>query len=279
MWFSSWLTNRNPSRAATHGSAPRKRSTFHPRLEALEDRCLLSFGAPVAYRVPGLGALDVVTADVNGDGKLDLITLNAASSTSLSVSVFLGKGNGSFQSPTTIPLGFSVSTLTAGDVNGDGKADLVLVTGNGIAVMLGNSKGTFGPPSTFAAPSSGSSSFSGSSSLALADLNGNGKLDIVVTAPGQNSISVLLGNGDGTFAAALTYADPSGPTAVVVADFNADGKLDVATANAADLTVSWRPGNGDGTLGAPQTVLSFQYLAAEGFGFIGLSAGDFNADG
>jgi hypothetical protein len=84
-------------------------------------------------------------------------------------------------------------------------------------------------------------------SLAVADLNGDGKLDLVAANSGSNGVSVLLGNGDGSFQAAVSYATDTTPAAVVAGDFDADGKLDLAVANSGSNTVSILLGNGDGS--------------------------------
>jgi hypothetical protein len=210
MWFSSWLANRNSSQADTRGhtsgSVPRKRSTFRPRLEALEDRWLPSFGAPVAYQVPG-GQFAVVTADVNGDGKPDLITANRFGFT-----VLLGKGGGKFaassyqypgQAGTNTPTAFTVA-----DINGDGKPDIVVANSPGdggmsgvqpsISVFLNNGKGTFQNARTsYVLPSD-------AFSLAVADFNGDGKPDIVAKSR-DNNVTVVLNNGGGTFNNGQTY--------------------------------------------------------------------------
>jgi len=84
-------------------------------------------------------------------------------------------------------------------------------------------------------------------SVAVGDFNGDGKLDLAVTNSADNTVSVLLGNGDGTFQAHVDYATGNRPTSVVVGDFNGDGKLDLAIANGTDNTVSVLLGKGDGT--------------------------------
>jgi hypothetical protein len=106
----------------------------------------------------------------------------------------------------------------------------------------------------------------------LADVNGDGKLDLITT--GYEAINVLLGNGDGTFRAGSTTTTADGLVTVAVGDFNRDGKLDLITATNGDQAVKWLPGNGDGSFAAARTI------ASEGVGGFGpMAVGDFDADG
>src|SRR3989442_1019108 len=109
-------------------------------------------------------------------------------------------------------------------------------------------------------------------SVAVGDFNGDGRLDLAVANFGSNDVSVLLGNGDGTFQAALSFAAGSGPSSVAVGDFNGDGNLDLAVANSGSSYPSVLLGNGDGTF---QAALSF----AGRSGTSSVAVGDFNGDG
>jgi hypothetical protein len=114
---------------------------------------------------------------------------------------------------------------------------------------------------------------SGPDSAAVGDFNGDGKLDLAVANASSNNISIFLGNGDGSFQAAVNYAVGSFPSSVVVGDFNGDGKLDLATANSADNNVSVLLGNGDGTF---QTALTTPFVGTNPGS---LAVGDVNNDG
>ena len=213
------------------------------------------------------------TGDFNGDGKLDIASSATLSSSCCGFSILLGNGDGTFQAPITNTL--NQETLcgsSPGDFNGDGKLDvLACVNGtgmpNGIAVVLGNGDGTFqsaGTPFPL--------SFS-PGSVEVADLNGDGKLDLVAV-DFSGSVAILLGNGDGTFQPAVTYSIGNGLGGMdeaVIADFNTDGKLDIASIASFDTGPAIIYGNGDGTFGAPQ---SFAVPNASP-----TAAGDFNGDG
>jgi hypothetical protein len=214
-----------------------------------------SFQNPQTFAT-GLRPWFVTAADVNGDGKTDLVTAdsNFFHEGQSSVSVLLGNGDGTFQGrianapdPGDVPLSVAVA-----DLNGDGKPDLVVSNQDYVIVMLGNGDGTFQNQQPFAVgPAS-------HYSVAVADLNGDGKPDLVVTNNG-NTVSVLLGNGDGTFKNPTTLSvGPGVPYSVALADVNGDGKTDIVTANRSGNNVSVLLGNGDGTFQNPQTFAAGQ---------------------
>ncbi len=165
-----------------------------------------------------------------------------------------------------------------GDFNGDGKPDLITVTSSlhdyTLSVLLGNGDGTFQAPVTI-----GPGPSQGIAAIEMGDFNGDGNLDFVFTTGPGNTISVYLGNGDGTFQAPVTTTLASPPQladGLAVGDFNGDGKADVAlTASAPQQgagTVLVLIGNGDGTFKAP-VAYSNAYLSWK------VAVGDFNGDG
>ena len=208
----------------------------------------------------------VALGDFNADGKLDLVVADGMGS---AVWVLLGNGDGTFQTAVTCAAGDSPYAVVVGDFNADSKLDLVVAVGSaGVSVLLGNGDGTFQPPLTFGAGSGASAS---DSSVAVGDFNADGRLDLAVANSDSNNVSVLLGNGDGTFQAPLTFGAGSGASSVALGDLNADGKLDLVVANRGFSTVSVLLGNGDGTFQAPLTISVSRAQA--------VAVGDFNRDG
>jgi hypothetical protein len=285
MWPFSCLRSRKQSdRADCHRprTSPRERASFRPRLEALEERCLPSFSAPTFYSA-GTAPQAVVTADLNGDGKLDLVTADRGTYDTTGtyaagggISVLLGTTSvkkGSTTSGFAPAQNYDVGpagSVVVGDINRDGKPDGV--AGNG-SVLLNNGDGTFRPGPGVAG---GVGAYP-----TLTDVNGDGRLDLIAfnsysTATSSSTVRVLPGNGDGTFQAGSTYTIPDYLRAVKVGNFNGDGKPDLVVANASSLFLL--PGNGDGTFGPAQ-----DFQAAPGGATVAsptsFAIGDFNADG
>jgi hypothetical protein len=176
--------------------------------------------------------------DVNGDGRPDLVVANGGAS---AVSVLLntttpGSTVPSFTAQQTFATGNAPTSVTVADLNGDGKLDLVVANGGASAVSVllntttpGASTPSFAAQRTFATGNA-------PAYVAVADLNGDGKLDLVVANGGASVVSVLLntttpGASTPSFTAQQTFATGTGPQSVVVADFNGDGKPDLAVAN------------------------------------------------
>jgi hypothetical protein len=175
------------------------------------------------------------------------VTANASGS----VSVLLGDGHGNFQTAVNYPVGAGAASVALGDFNGDGKLDIVTANagsagpvlgevpsgatpGHTVSVLLNDGHGHFGPAVAYPVGA-------GPRSVAVGDVNGDGKPDIITansggTTPG-NTVSVLLGDGRGSFSAATSYRVGSQPIAVAVGDVNGDGKPDLVTAGGNGVTV------------------------------------------
>jgi hypothetical protein len=183
----------------------------------------------------------VAAGDFNGDGKLDLVVANYAGGP---VSVLLGNGDGTFQPAQNYGFGPFPNAVAVGDFTGDGHLDLAVADGYGaVGIFLGNGDGTFQPPVSYLAGSA-------VDSLAVADLNDDGHLDLAVADEGSFAIgggnippglSVLLGNGNGSFQLLQTYPIGSEPSAVAVGQFTGNGFPDLAVTTIGGLTLLFGP--------------------------------------
>src|SRR5437867_1135247 len=238
-----------------------------------------TFGVQATYAV-GSGPASITAQDVNGDGKLDLAVSNYYANT---FSVLLGNGDGTFGPAQSVAVAANPQVVAVSDFNADGKLDLAVANAGStlVSILLGRGDGTFQSPLTFEVGDFNPTY------VAVGDLNGDGKPDLAVPTYGcfyyapcpviSHTVSVLLGNGDGTFQPARLFDAGSGPNSVVARDFNADGKVDLVVADYGPstqraTTVSVLLGNGDGTFQPP---LSFEAGASPAF----VVEGDFNFDG
>lgn len=190
----------------------------------------------------GSSLWSVISTDINGDGKLDLVSADYGAST---ISIYIGNGDGSFQNRIAMNTGTSPRQVIAADVNGDGKIDLVSsdAAAGRVSVFLGNGDATFNARMTFTVGSF-------PASVAKGDVNGDGKLDLITANYGTDNLSVLIGNGNGTFKAGIALPAGDAPHSVSLADFNGDGKLDLVSTGNLSGDVSVFLGNGNGTFKA-----------------------------
>ena len=188
-----------------------------------------TFTAKAPIMVAGDPAYAAV-GDFNGDGKQDLAVVNYLDDT---LTILLGNGKGAFKEVESRPsTGIEPLCVAVGDFNGDGIPDLAVTNQNNgypepgtVTVLIGRGNGTFTPMAV--SPVLGSVP----ESVAVADFNGDGILDLATSNSGSNTISVLLGRGNGTFSAPLNPAAGTNPIFTAVADFNGDGVPDLAAAD------------------------------------------------
>jgi hypothetical protein len=246
-----------------------------------------TFQLPAVYAVGDAPGVEVATLDFNTDGKLDIAVVGFSNTGS--VSPLLGNGDGTFRAPREYPAGAGGSAQVVGDFNADGKFDLAVATQcidlgceqGGVSILLGNGDGTFAATVNYPTQRK-------SLAVAMEDFNRDGKLDLAVTnlctadpKCYTGSVSVLLGNGDGTFKPAVNYSTEYNPGSVAIGDFNGDGKLDLAVANTCIShfcsintkgSISILFGNGDGTFQPAVNHPTGHYP-------VSLVVGDFNEDG
>lgn len=217
----------------------------------------------------GPDPIGLAVGDFDQNGRVDLAVTNSKSST---VNILVSNPDGSFQAAIRFGVGESPLGVGTGDFNGDGKTDLAAATSEGVTVLINSGRAQFRSDLSFAAGHA-------TSAVAVADFNGDGRLD-VATANGapfalrnpDDTVSVLLGNGDGTFQARNDFGVGHFPQSVAAGDFNGDGKVDLATADHDNNTVSVLLGNGDGTF-RPRSTFACGSLPTS------VAVADLNADG
>ena len=228
-------------------------------------------GSPFAV---GTSPNSIAVADLNGDGKTDIVV-----SGSTGLTLLLGNGLGGFTAGGSPGDPFRANSVAAGDFNGDGIPDIVETVGidaraefGVVTVLLGNGSGGFTTGNPFHAFLVGLGAVS-----AVGDFNRDGNLDVIVNTSPPGGSALLLGNGTGGFTVSLNIPFVAGPiNAVAAADFNGDGILDLATASTTGIQVLLGDGSGgfNQAPGSPITLLPFTGPGAES-----LAAGDFNGDG
>ena len=256
-------------------------STFSGAISVLIGNGDGTFQSPVS--IPTAFPVAAAIGDLNGDGKADLVVANntdpgggGAGGTG-SLTVFLGKGDGSFQTGVVLMLNVGPLSVAIADLNGDGVPDLIAPTtdqntipGPGsVTVLVGNGDGTFKDPQTYVTGHAGELS---TAYVTTGDFNGDGHMDIAISSSSEDTVSVLLGKGDGSFRAQSTFGTGSSPFSVVAGDFNGDGQFDLVTPNSSGNSASVLLGNGDGTFQA-------RGVFSVGANPNAIATGDFNGDG
>ena len=215
----------------------------------------------------------IAIADFNGDRKPDLAIANTNDNT---VSILLNRGDGTFSNPVAYVTGSGPASIVAADFNGDGKADIAVADsltpqnskGPGlVSILLNNGDGTFGNRIDY-------STGQHPTAVVAGDFNADGRTDLAVAANTDifGNVSILTGQGDGTFVAGAYYNEGFGISSMVAADFNDDGKADLAVISAINNTVFILKGAGNG---------SFQVQGTYGVdnGALSLAAGVFLNNG
>ncbi|NJD06217.1 MAG: VCBS repeat-containing protein [Methylococcaceae bacterium] len=190
--------------------------------------------------IAGNQPLVLAAGDFNGDGRLDVATTDAGDPEGTpavpgTISVLLGKGDGSFQDKVDYPVGdiHAPRAIVAADFNRDGKLDLAGANywPDTVSLLLGKGDGTFSAPTDFGV---GRRPYD----LAVADLNGDGNPDLASISNRDNTLSVLYGNGRGGFHPRLDLPTGVGPTSVEAGDLNGDGRPDLVVTNRTALSIS-----------------------------------------
>jgi hypothetical protein len=258
------------------------------------------------------GCLSAAVADINGDGKLDLMLgvsgFDSYGIYTNTIEVFLGNGDGTLTRVATIPLPLGVTSIVVADMNGDGKPDLLAFETlaaygysgppppdnanqhplNTVQVLLGKGDGTFSLGQIIENPNSlqsypvlptkdGNMPFA-ASTLGVGDFNGDGIPDFVLAGWGQGTVKTYLGNGDGTFSSGPVTQAGSNPAGIAVGDFNGDGKPDIAVSEpivsgSGNSNVFILLGNGDGSFTAASPLTGVGPVSS------GIVTADFNGDG
>ena len=195
---------------------------------------------------------DLVLGDFNRDNKLDIAVTNLSSS---DVSILLGRGDGTFQPQRRFDATSAPFSITAGDLNNDGILDLAVIdVAFGeirLAVLLGRGDGTFRNQVLIPTGITADGPSNISSEVKIADVNNDGKADLVYTGSLNGKSYVRLGAGDGVTFGPATQSDGGGPS-IFITDLNDDGKLDIVNTTLAANTISFALGNGNGTFGEAQ---------------------------
>ncbi len=230
-----------------------------------------TFAAPLTYATASGTNLvgdpvALLATDIDGDGVLDLAVVNQGDGVAAgTVSILLGhsvggKGDGSFVSPQIYSVGVRPTAIASANLTSSGRSDLVVTnqSDNSVSVLVQNPDHTFTAkldPTTGKNPATGN----GPAAIAVSDFNRDGNLDLAVANQTDGTVSILLGNGDGTFrphSASTDFSAGSSPKGIVAADFTGSGNLELVVADSGASQLSVLLGNGDGTFASPVTISS-----------------------
>ncbi len=211
----------------------------------------------------------IAIGDVNGDGINDYV-VSHSNAGAQEISLRFGVGDGTFSAPVDIVVGGRITHIALADVNFDGILDVIAANADSssLTVLIGNGNGTFSAPVNYS-PGAGITP----TRLVVADFNFDSIKD-VATINDNNTVTIFMGQYDGTLSNSVSYAVGTNPSFIIASDFNGDGKKDLAIANKGDNTVSILLGYGDGTFALAQS-----YNAGSGSNPASIGAVDVDKDG
>jgi hypothetical protein len=290
-----------PTASYEVGSAPTFMATASLRDNSIDDLIVTNFADNTVSVLLGkgdgtfntqttfptdAGPVSVATGAFQSGSNNQNLDLAVANQSANTISILLGNGDGTFRSPINIPAGNQPANVIARnlhDLTGAGNLDLIVANHGDSTIFLyqGNGDGTFQNPSVIQLPGGFAPA-----AIAAADFNGDGHIDLAVADEGNATVSIFLGNGDGTFKPRVDYATGNSPVWVSAADFNGDAVLDLAVANKTDNTVSILFGNGttttstsSGTTTVGNGTFGTQTAYPAGGGPTSIAVADFNLDG